>query len=254
MRTLTVLLACAFLAPALPSQDSNHVSIGPEASTHVRINGIRILPAPGKPFSGADSVDWTRTLEDGSVVATHYDAKLARDSQGRIYRERVSRFPANSGQKSQVNEILVMDPVAHTQTTCVVVSRHCTVTGYHAPASVPPPRAVSFDDGKRSVSRESLGTDVIDDLNVVGTRETVTISTGVEGNSQPLTSVEESWYSPDLEVNLSITRKDPREGTLVIHVVDLSRSEPDPALCQVPANFVVADARRPAKPENDSTQ
>ncbi len=57
-----------------------------------------------------------------------------------------------------------------------------------------------------------LGTDTIDGLNVVGTRETLTINAGVEGNSQPLSSTEEFWYSPDLEVNLSVTRKDPREA------------------------------------------
>jgi hypothetical protein len=45
-------------------------------------------------------------LEDGSVVATHQDAKLARDGQDRIYRENVTRFPANIGQKSRVKEII----------------------------------------------------------------------------------------------------------------------------------------------------
>jgi hypothetical protein len=51
-------------------------------------------------------------------------------------------------------------------------------------------------------------------------------------------------------VNLSVTRKDPRQGTVVIHVLDLSRSEPDPSLFQVPANFTVQDHRQSAKSEN----
>jgi len=50
----------------------------------------------------SDSIDWTSTLADGPVIAMHQDAKLARDSQGRMYRVRVTRFPANSGQKSKV--------------------------------------------------------------------------------------------------------------------------------------------------------
>jgi hypothetical protein len=57
----------------------------------------------------------------------------------------------------------------------------------------------------------------------------------------------EFWYSSDLEINLSVTRKDPREGTQVIQLVDLSRSEPDPSLFQVPADFTVADMRAGAK-------
>jgi hypothetical protein len=92
---------------------------------------------------------------------------------------------------------------------------------------------------------------VIDDLNVVGTRETITINAGVLGNNKPLVSTREFWYSPDLQVNLSVLRKDPREGTQVIHVVDLSRTEPDPATFQVPAGYVVQDLRqRPAKTDN----
>ena len=62
------------------------------------------------------------------------------------------------------------------------------------------------------------------------------------GNSQPLVSTREFWYSPDLQVNLAITRKDPRTGTQVIRVGDLSRNEPDPALFKIPAGFVVEKA------------
>jgi hypothetical protein len=250
MRLLTCLTACAFLSVASLTQNSAAQSLGPEANTRVTINGIRILPAIGKPFSGSDSIDWTHTLEDGTVIAMHQDAKLARDGQGRIYRENVTRFPANSGQKSVVREIIIMDPVAQTRTACVVAAHECTVGGYRAPASIPRPPEGSFKTGKGNISRESLGNDTIDGLEVVGTRETLTVDTGVEGNSQPLSSVEESWYSPDLEVNLSVTRKDPRQGTVVIHVLDLSRSEPDPSLFQVPANFTVQDHRQSAKSEN----
>jgi hypothetical protein len=95
-----------------------------------------------------------------------------------------------------------------------------------------------------------LGTDVIEGLHVVGKRESLTIKAGAEGNSEPLTTTEEFWYSPDLEVNLSVTRKDPRQGTIVVHVVDLSRSDPDASLFQVPANFVVDGHQGSAKAEN----
>jgi hypothetical protein len=250
MRLFAELLGCIFLAGTLLAQNSTGPSLGPDGDTRVSISGIKILPIAGKPFSGSDSIDWTRTLEDGSVVATHQDAKLARDGQGRIYRENVTRFPANSDQKSKVKEIIILDPVANTRTACLIAARQCDVTDYHGAASSVRQPAGPFDDGKRNLSRETLGTDTIQGLNVVGTRETLTINAGAEGNSQPLSSTEEFWYSPDLEVNLSVTRKDPREGTLVIHVVDVSRSEPDPSLFQVPANFAVEDHRRSTKAGN----
>jgi hypothetical protein len=252
MRFLVALVGCAILACALFAQGSTGPSLESDGSTRVSVNihGISISPVTGKPFSGSDSIDWMRILEDGSVVATLQDAKLARDGQGRIYRENVTRFPANTSQKSRVKEIIIFDPVAHTRTECVMAAGHCNVTDYRAPTSLAPQPVAALDNGTRGLSRENLGTDTIDGLNVVGTRETLTIKAGTAGNNQPISTTEGYWYSPELGVTLSVTRKDPRTGTLVIHVVDLSRSEPDPSLFQVPENFVVEDHRRPAKTEN----
>jgi hypothetical protein len=248
MRLFPALLVSAVLTGSLFAQTATQSPLGPEGETRVGIRGISISPVAGKPFSGSDSVDWTRTLADGTVVAMHQDAKLARDSQGRMYRENVTRFPANSGLKSSVREIILYDPVAHTRTTCAMAERHCEVTAYsgttESRAGSMPKTEGTFNNGRRSLTRENLGTDTIDGLSVIVTRETVTTSAGVEGNSQPVVSSEESWYSPDLEVNLMVTRKDPLQGTIVIHVVDLSRSEPDASLFQVPANFVVDDHRQ----------
>jgi len=249
MRHFGLLTAFLLLASTFFAQESEVVR-GPDGGTRTRVNGIQILPVTGKPFSGIDSIDWTRTLEDGTVVTTHLDAKLARDSQGRIYRERVSFIPANSDEHSKVREIIISDPATHTRAICSTATRHCNVMRYFAPTSFKPQAPGPFDEGKRVLAREALGSDTIDDLNVTGTRETITIALGVVGNSSPLVVTREFWYSPDLEVNLSVTRKDPREGTQVIHVVNLSRSEPDAAIFQIPANYVVDDHRQSAKPAN----
>jgi hypothetical protein len=243
MRLLALLAASLLFAFTLAAQDSSEAVRGPDGGTRVHVEGIKILPITGKPFSGVDSVEWTRTLEDGTVMSTHLDAKMARDAQGRIYRERVSFVPANSDEKSRIKETFLMDPIAHTRTVCNNATRRCEVTGYYERTSFTLMPVGPFDNGKRYLTRESLGSDMIDGLNVNGTRETITISPGVVGNSQNLVTTREFWYSPDLEINLSVTRKDPREGTQVIRVTNLSRGDPDGALFQVPANFVVEDHR-----------
>src|SRR5208282_4061357 len=92
MKLSALLAGSLLLSCAVAAQESEEPSRGPDGGTEIHVTGIKILPVAGKPFSGTDSVEWTRTLEDGTVVATHLDAKLARDSQGRIYRERVSLF------------------------------------------------------------------------------------------------------------------------------------------------------------------
>jgi hypothetical protein len=158
--------------------------------------------------------------------------------------------PANSNEQSRPMEMIILDPAEHTRTTCTIASRHCTVTDYSAPLKFATAPAGSLDNGKRFLTRESLGTEVVDDLSVVGTRETLTINAGVIGNSQPVVTTREFWYSSDLEINLSVTRKDPREGTQVIQLLDLSRSEPDAALFRVPSDFAIEDQRAPAKTGN----
>src|SRR5271170_5003463 len=249
-RALLWIAAPVFLACSLNAQESTEPSRGPDGGTRTRVEGIQVLPVTGKPFSGRDSIEWTRTLEDGSVVTTHLTALVARDSQGRIRRERVSFVPANSNEQSKVMETVVVDPGEHTRTTCTIATRLCTITRYYLPAKFTPVAAGPLENGTRFLTRESLGTNIVDDLNAVGTRETLTINAGVIGDNQPVVTTREFWYSSDLEINLSVTRKDPREGTQVIQLVDLSRSEPDATLFQVPAGFTILDTRTVGKTEN----
>ncbi|AXC14646.1 hypothetical protein ACPOL_5398 [Acidisarcina polymorpha] len=53
------------------------------------------------------------------------------------------------------------------------------------------------DRRERSLTRENLGTDLVEALNVTGTRETVTIMPGVLGNEKALVTTREFWHSPD---------------------------------------------------------
>jgi hypothetical protein len=250
LRALLMIAGSALLACSVSAQDSTETSRGPDGGTRVHVAGIQVLPVTGKPFSGRDSIEWIRTLEDGSVVTTYLTAIVARDSQGRIRRERTTFVPANSNQHSKPIEMIILDSTAHTRTTCEIASHHCSIADYSMPVKFAPAPAGPLDNGRRFLARESLGTNPIDDLNVVGTRETLTINAGVIGNSQAVVTTREFWYSADLEINLSVTRKDPREGTQVIQLIDLSRDEPDPALFQVPSDFVIEDLRTSAKTGN----
>ena len=251
MKVGTLLAAILLIVPSLFAQDSEELMRGPDGGTTYHVDGISVRPLPGQAFSGKSTTEWTRTLEDGSQVTTHLFAMVARDSQGRIYREGRNFVPVNSNQEPQRYRFIIFDPIAHTRTLCMVASHSCNVTNYFASTSFTLRPVGPFDDGKRTLARESLGNDAMDGINVVGTRETVTINAGVIGNSQTLSISREFWYSPDLQVNLAITRKDPREGTQVVRVREVSRSEPDPNLFKVPEGYAVHDVRNnTAKPQN----
>ncbi len=250
MKLWALLLASILLSLPLAAQDSDDGPVrGPDGGTHYSVDGISVRPLPGKPFSGRSTTEWTRTLEDGSVVTTHLFTVVARDSQGRIYREGHKFVPATSNEQSKLIRFKILDPITHTRTICYVATHRCEVTGYQASTNFALRTPGPFDEGKRLLTRESLGSDTMDGINVTGSRETITINAGVVGNSQPLVTTREFWYSPDLQVNLSITRKDPREGTQVVRVSELSRSDPDPALFKVPDGFVI-EVIKPAKANN----
>jgi len=251
MKLGTLLAAFFLIVSSLFAQDAEELMRGPDGGTTYHVDGISVRPLPGRPFSGRSTTEWTRTLEDGSVVTTHLFAMVARDSQGHIYRETRNFVPVNSDQEPKRFRFKIADPTTHTLTTCIVASHSCDVTNYFVATSFTPRPVGPFDDGKRTLARESLGNDVMDGINVVGTRETITINAGVVGNSQVLTILREFWYSPELEVNLAITRKDPREGTQVVRVHEVSRSEPDPSLFKVPDGYAVHDLRNtPPKTTN----
>jgi hypothetical protein len=241
----TFLAASTFIPCCLLAQEP--VERGPDGGTRYHVAGIEVLPYQGKPFTGKDSITWTRQLADGSLVTIHLYANVARDSQGHIYRERRSFVPAGSDQEPRLTETILFDAAAHTRTTCTVATRQCEITDYHPQASFTPQSVGPFANGTRYLTREDLGTKTIDDLNVVGTLEKITINPGVVGNDRPLTTTREFWYSPDLETNLAVTRDDPREGKQVIQLTELSRSEPDPAIFQTPAGYTVQDARKPVR-------
>jgi len=230
------------VAGALIAQESQR---GPDSSSFTHVPGIILLAIPGKPFSGVDNIEWTRSLEDGTTITTHTTAVLARDGQGRMYRENHHFAPLD--QKSPLYQIHIYDPVSRSQVHCSTASFQCVVTDYRPQTFFNPTPAGDFDKGTRSLARESLGSQSIEGIFVNGTKETTTVNPGVLGNDRPLVSTREFWYSTELDTNLAVTRIDPREGTQRIWISDISPSEPDVHLFDIPIGYTVRDDRASAR-------
>jgi hypothetical protein len=221
----------------------------PDGGTSHHVDGVELLGIPDKPLSGRSSIEWTRTLPDGSVVAVTGLANLARDSQGRMYRERRDWVPAGSGRENPLVEKQYYDPIEKTRTVCTVRLKQCIVTDYRPRTRLIAMPAAASTGGGRTVARENLGNETIEGMDVTGTRETTTIDPGLLGNNRPMVVTREFWYSAELETNLTVTRNDPRDGRQVVRLVDLSRNEPDPQIFQLPAGYAVIDARGGASAE-----
>jgi hypothetical protein len=89
---------------------------------------------------------------------------------------------------------------------------------------------------------QQLGTKVVEGVQADGTRTTLTIPAGQIGNVNPIQIVDEVWRSPDLQVIVHSEHSDPRMGTTVYSLQNISRSDPSPSLFQVPADYTVTDS------------
>lgn len=88
---------------------------------------------------------------------------------------------------------------------------------------------------------EQLGTKVVEGVQAEGTRTTLTIPSGQIGNDKPIQIVDEVWRSPELQVIVHSEHSDPRMGSTVYSLQNISRSDPSPTLFQVPADYTVKD-------------
>lgn len=103
--------------------------------------------------------------------------------------------------------------------------------------------------GDPRLKLENLGKQVIEGIEVVGTRSTYTIPIGEIGNTLPIEVVEETWYSPELQLMVLTKSRDPRSGETSYRLTNLNRSEPDRTLFEVPADYIVRENKLPAKPK-----
>jgi hypothetical protein len=88
---------------------------------------------------------------------------------------------------------------------------------------------------------EELGIQNMLGMPVHGIRETQEL---VNSAGKEAIGTDEYWYSDDLRMSLVAEHKFPNGGSLTVTVTQIARTEPDPALFGIPANY-----RRLDRPE-----
>ena len=101
-------------------------------------------------------------------------------------------------------------------------------------------------DGISFLSRENLGVDTFEGLEVQRSRETFTIFKAKIGNTKTILRVIDYWYSPMLGVNVKVVRHDPRDGDQTLWLANITTTAADPSTFQVPPGYRVNDRRVPA--------
>ena len=83
-----------------------------------------------------------------------------------------------------------------------------------------------------TTTHEDLGRQSIEGVPAAGSRVTTILAAGAIGNEQPIKSVAEQWFSPDLQVVVLTKHSDPRQGETTYRLSNIVRAEPDRRLCR----------------------
>ena len=247
----------------VPSQDF----LGPIGITAALAGPTATIP--GAPYSAQAVTQHVQVLSDGNRITQTTSNNVARDSKGRVYREESLPGLGNSNAEPP-HLILIEDPVAGQHITLDSNSKTAIKTPaaqmkkadeaaarqgvpplsqgitlmFDTAGSGQPPQTLSAmkikaDDEKAATT--DLGKQTIEGVVAHGTRITRTIPAGEMGNDLPIVITTETWYSPDLKVLVMSKSTDPRMGETTYKLTNLSRTEPDPSLFQIPADYVIKD-------------
>jgi hypothetical protein len=229
------------------------VAAAPGASAQAGGPDIFVTPFPNAPFSGTINVERSMVHRNGSIINLKTIRGIGRDSRGRIYNESRELVPVSSNTTPQVLNIHLYDPQTRISTMLNTSKRiYSTMTVNRPPATEPPALlyASSTANGlpqNQFTKEEDLGTQEIEGVPVHGVREIQTIPAESSDTGKEIVVTDEYWYSEDLRINLVIKHSDPRTGTVTMKVTQIARTEPDPALFEIPDGYKSARAMREKK-------
>jgi hypothetical protein len=204
--------------------------------------GIFVTPIANAPFMAVVNVQRTRIQRDGTVVNLKSIRAIARGSNGQIYNETRALLPADATNTPPITGILLYDP--QTRTNAFINPQEKTAwvgTVGRPPATVPPDLYAAPTGNSLPVSQftkeEELGTRTMEGVPVHGVRETQMIPAAQNGSGKEVTITDEYWYSDDLRLNLIVKHDEPRFGSVTMTVTQVTRSEPNASIFEVPAGY-----------------
>ncbi len=212
------------------------------ASMGLSQTGIFVTPIPNAPFAGSVTTERSTVQPGGTLTTLRSVSSIARDSQGRIYNEFRPLVPPSAIPNTQALSIHVYDPVTRISSLLYPQQKTFQVHTVNRPPATDTPGTFASPTGNaypqsQFAKEEDLGTRTIAGVPVHGVRETQTIPADASGSGKEMRITDEYWYSSELRLNLMITHNDPRVGSSSTAVTQLTRTDPDPLLFGVPADY-----------------
>jgi hypothetical protein len=212
------------------------------------MESIFIPPKPRAPFSLMLETEWSRPLATGGTFTLVNQRRIVRDSRGRIYQERWLLVPKGGAIPSRMTVFQITDPDRHTWYNCDPQKETCDLYAYHLSSQTDYKPSLQgsgpLPEGRGFREDFDLGVDTIQGLETHGYREVITYNPGTMGNDQEMTISREFRFSPQLGIDLSSIVDNPQSGRQVFTVKELTTSEPDPAIFEVPGDYRIVDRRK----------
>jgi hypothetical protein len=246
-----VSMVFALAGPALWAQ-AGGFGMGRGWGAGGRLGGFRMAsPVTGAPYSAVRTITRMQKLTDGTTITHQTVIQEARDSNGKTYTA-TQREETQGATGAPRTLYRIFDPVNRETISWSSSSKQASLVHLPDPSQSggrrmggawrtsgadASPRMHGSVQFKPTV--ESLGSKTIGGLVADGTRTTIVIPAGREGNDQPITITHESWVSSDLKVTVMRTDTDPRFGTTTVELTNISRAEPNAGLFQAPAGYAI---------------
>jgi hypothetical protein len=202
----------------------------------------------GAPYTAVSVTETSQTLADGTTINRKIQINIFRDGQGRVRRETTLPVIGPLVASGKSNPFIqIDDPVTNT----AFILHPDTKIADQLPA---PRRGMKGHGGalqdkfethvqqeiaNGTLKKEDLGTQTFNGVSAQGTRYTRTIPVGQIGNDKPITIVNETWYSADLQVLVKSIRNDPRYPSSAYTLTNIQRQEPAATLFAVPSDYTV---------------
>jgi len=247
------------LLPPLPPPPGTIVG-GPPLQVRQFVHPLAETPRSGAPYSALGTTETVQTLADGNRIVHTNASHYYRDSSGRTRTElSLSAVgPFTLDESSTV--VMITDPVAkqhfvlHPEQKRADVlplgpvalaagaggAKRAADAGGGVVSTSSPGRCVP-GAGSPAATTVSLGQKTLAGLQATGTKTEYTIPAAQIGNEQPITVTSEKWVSEELGVTVSSTQHDPMIGDTQFHLSHIERTEPDPTLFAVPADYMLND-------------
>ena len=243
MKAVVVIAVTAFLQTTAFAQSGNAVT--PGAFHFSGPDPYPISAVTGAPYCADAIRERTQTLSDGTrnwkpVRSSH----VCRDAAGRTWED--NAFTSDGGASSPLI-VYIFDPVAGYRYILdlagkVVHRVALTPPGKRPSVSRNPAGASSAGPLAPRYSREWLGTQVMDGIQVEGQRDTETVPAGAhQFGDRPLILTTEAWTSKDLRVTMLAKSSHSEVGERVTRLTKLTRGDPPPMLFQIPPGFSIVD-------------